>query len=99
MTDPDAKPAKKPKKMFKGCSCVLDAWNSNPNVTFSRDSIINDFLKDWDYPTGNNKDENFGRALKMPNQNQKSYSTKVTMETPPPRPEGAPAVLKGEITG
>ena len=65
MTDPDAKPAKKPKKMFKGCSCVLDAWNSNPNVTFSRDSIINDFLKDWDYPTGNNKDENFGGVLKM----------------------------------
>ena len=52
LTDPDAKPGKKPKKMFKDCSCVLDAWNSNPNATLSRDSIINDFLKDWDYPGG-----------------------------------------------
>ena len=52
LTDPSIPPAKKPKKMFKDCSCVLDAWKSTPNRTITNEWILNDFLKDWDFPTG-----------------------------------------------
>ncbi len=40
LTDPTATPAKKPKKVYKDCSCVLDAWKASPNRDECYETIL-----------------------------------------------------------
>lgn len=49
---PGANPRARPSKVYKECSCVLEAWRANPNLTLSKEWIAKDYLAHWKHPSG-----------------------------------------------